>query len=200
MLSHPLRIVIATKGMTRYPTGGGHWSWLLQYLLGLRDLGHDVHLLEFMAPTGDAEFDARVPRIFRRRLAAAGAEGLGVLLRGVGWEAEDEALEATRPVGHSQAQVAELIRGADCLWNLCGALIGPLRDAFSHRVFIDVDPGVTQLSALEHDMGLVNHDAFFTTGGKLGDAGCDVPDAGRRWHRFLPFVHLPSWPMAPAPQ
>jgi len=68
-----------------------------------------------------------------------------------------------------------------------------------YRVFIDVDPGVTQLSALEYDMGLDDHDAFFTTGLKLGDADCDVPDAGRRWHRFLPFVHLPSWPVAPAP-
>ena len=53
--SSRLRIVWGNGGsMASYPQGGGHWMVRLQHLLGLRNLGHDVFLLELLRSTGDA--------------------------------------------------------------------------------------------------------------------------------------------------
>jgi hypothetical protein len=53
-----LRIVWGKSGsMASYPQGGGHWMVRLQHLLGLKDLGHDVFLLELLRSTGVAYRD-----------------------------------------------------------------------------------------------------------------------------------------------
>lgn len=194
-----MRIVIATKGLAAEDALGGHWSWIVQYVLGLRDLGHDVHLLDFSGPGPDSASDARRRRTFFRRLESLGASGHGVLLMGRGWSPEDESFEDSQVFGRPRRQAAELIRGADCMWNLCGSLSGPLRDAFAYRVLIDGDPGITQIAGRDYDLGFSAHHAFFTAGLKLGDADCPVPNDAPRWRPFLPIIHLPSWPeQAPA--
>jgi hypothetical protein len=46
-----LRPVLA-GALARYPQGAGHWACFLQYILGLRDLGHDVLWLDVLVSTG----------------------------------------------------------------------------------------------------------------------------------------------------
>jgi hypothetical protein len=85
------------------------------------------------------------------------------------------------------------------LWNIAGALREPLLSLFPHRAYLDLDPGVTQLSAAEWDIGLGDHHSFLTVGAKVGQADCQVPTLGLPWKTFLPFVFLPMWPQAPDP-
>ena len=48
-----MRIVLGNSSLARYPHGGGHWAVRLQYLLGLRDLGHEILLLELLLAGDD---------------------------------------------------------------------------------------------------------------------------------------------------
>src|SRR6185503_9670171 len=99
----------------------------------------------------------------------------------------------------SPARFREIARSADVLWNLCGAAKAPLLSMFRRRALFDLDPGVFQVSGLTWDMGLADHDVFFTVGAKMHDPDCLVPDLGVEWHPFVPFVYLPAWEPAPDP-
>jgi hypothetical protein len=70
------------------------------------------------------------------------------------------------------------------------------------RVFVDVDPGFTQLRLLKGDRSLketVAHcDCLFTIGQGIGTADCPIPNTGRRWISTLPPVSLPHWPVVSA--
>jgi hypothetical protein len=70
---------------------------------------------------------------------------------------------------------------------------------FGRRAYVDGDPGIAQLSALDWDMGFQHHEVFLTTGMNLHAPGCEVPTLGLRWHPFPPVVHLPMWRPAPDP-
>ena len=54
-----LRIVLAGGFLAYYAEGGGHWTAFLQYLLGLRALGHDAWWLELLSATGDPILDGQ---------------------------------------------------------------------------------------------------------------------------------------------
>jgi len=65
-------IVLANSSLASYPLGGGVWSWMLQYPLGLRALGHNVFWIELMKSCGDPARDAQVAKNFFTRIAAYG--------------------------------------------------------------------------------------------------------------------------------
>jgi hypothetical protein len=109
------------------------------------------------------------------------------------------ALDSGVVYGADKARILEIAGSADLLWNLCGSLGPPLRRLFRRCVLIDTDPGVYQLSAVEWDMGIDDHEVLLTVGSKINDADCQVPRLGRRWHTFRPFVHLPLWPASDLP-
>ena len=59
-----LRIVLGGPNLAGYPEGGGHWSWFLQYMLGLKGLEQDVFWLELLSAADDPETveNPRMPR------------------------------------------------------------------------------------------------------------------------------------------
>ena len=76
-----LRIVLGSATLAQYPQGGGHWSVYLQYLLALRELGHDVFMLELLPRCGRPEIDRRRIGVFFARLNRFGfGENCAVLL------------------------------------------------------------------------------------------------------------------------
>ncbi len=79
--SSKLRIVLANGSLAGYPQGGGHWTVFLQYLLGLRALGHDVFWLEVLKTTGDRARDQKLIWLFLARFRHYGfAERCALLL------------------------------------------------------------------------------------------------------------------------
>jgi hypothetical protein len=76
-----VRIVLGNASLATYLQGGGHWSWFLQYPLGLRALRHDVFWLELLVSSGEREHDVRLIRDFFQRLASYGLDA-GTRARG----------------------------------------------------------------------------------------------------------------------
>jgi hypothetical protein len=190
-----LRLVLA-GGVAQYPEGGGHWACFLQYILGLRDLGHDVFWLDLLPSTGERARDERRIRVFFTRFQAYGLrDRCAVLLL----KEREQDLATTRPYGISQRRLVEIFRSADLLWNVACGLRQPLLSLFRRRVLVDVDPGHLHVSALMRDLDIHEHHVFLTNGTKLGEPDCGVPLLGVTWHPFVQFAHLPLWPSAPDP-
>lgn len=91
------------------------------------------------------------------------------------------------------------IAGSDMLWNFAAAIRAPLLHEFRWRVLIDGDPGHLQVSALEWDLGIAEHDRCLTVGLNINGEFCRVPKLGVRWTPFSQPVWLPFWPQAPDP-
>lgn len=191
------RIVLASSFLADYPCGGGHWTWFLQYLLGLDGLGLDVFLIELMSSSGNAHSDREMIDSFFARLDRYGFRGRAILL--LTKDDQPVELETVSFHGSDLRCLRETIASADLLWNVCGALPASVSSLFRRRVLVDVDPGIYQLSALDWDMGLGEHEVLLTVGANVGTPNCEVPTLGRQWHAFRPFVHLPAWPVMPDP-
>jgi hypothetical protein len=193
-----IRIVLADGGsFAGYPQGGGHWSCFLQYLFGLNALGHDVFWLEVLRSCGNRGRDQRLIDIFFKRFERYGFKDRCALLL-YDEHLTEPTLEAADAFGMSKSRIREIAQDADLLWNFACGLPQPLLSLFKRRVLIDGDPGHLQVSATS-DMGIHDHHAFFSVGTKLHDADCEVPTLGVKWHRFIQFVFLPLWDVAPDP-
>jgi hypothetical protein len=191
------RVVLAGS-LGEYLEGGGYWWNRLQYLLGLRQLGHDVVWLDLLGSEGDPGQDRRRVDTLLARLAQFGLASTAiVLLHDSG--SPDHVAESFTLFNATPERFRRIVRDADVLWNLCGAAKQPLLSMFKRRALIDLDPGVYQLSALTWDMGLSDHEVFFTVGTKMHDDDCEVPDLGVEWHPITPMVFLPRWSVAPDP-
>lgn len=193
-----MKITLATDFLTRYPEGGGLWSWFLDYPLGLKALGHDVLCLDVLRMSKGRRNTEDLVLIFFERARQYGLEEQCALL--LAPEGTNEvALETSDCRGMSAAQIRQRAAETDVLWNFAGGLQGPLLMEFQRRVFLDGDPGHLHVSALGCDFSLDAHQVFLTAGMRLADAECEVPRLGHNWQPFLPFVHLPLWPAMPAP-
>jgi hypothetical protein len=165
--------------------GGASWA-VLQYVLGLRALGHEVLLVE---PVDRLE--PRSVRYFSRLVRDFGLDGHAALLvRG-----------GTESCGIPYRELAGRARGTDVVLNVSGMLrdeelVGPA----PLRVYLDLDPAFNQLwHAVEAiDMGFALHNRFATVGLELGAPDCPVPTCGREWIKTLPPVFLPRWSRAEA--
>jgi hypothetical protein len=176
---------IAVSGMLAGVPGQGGASWaVLQYVLGLRRLGHDVVFVEPVGRLGGA-----TERYFRRVTDAYGLQAAALV---------DTRTGAT--AGLSRRALLARLQGADLLLNLSGLLADEeLLAAVALRAYVDVDPGFTQLWAAEGiDLGLDRHDRFVTIGTEIGRDGCPVPTGGRRWIPTVQPIVLDHWPVADA--
>ena len=169
----------------------------LQYLLGLRAMGHEAWWLELLETTGDPARDRERIEGFFARLAEYGLADRCVLA--LGPRGAPPTLRSVQVHGADRRGLEELARSADLLWNFACALRPPLLELFRHRVLVDLDPGHLHVSALAFDLAVQEHHAFLSVGTNLHEPDCGVPTLGQRWYRFLPFVHLPLWTPAPAP-
>lgn len=88
------------------------------------------------------------------------------------------------------------------LLNLSGHLSWPqLREGFARQIYIDLDPGFTQLWEAEGDSAprLSGHDVYFTVGANIGTSRCRFPRGGIKWRPTRPPVVLRDWPVCSTP-
>jgi hypothetical protein len=190
-------IALASRTLASYPLGGGVWSWMLQYPLGLRALGHDTFWLELMKSSGDHARDAKLANDFLARISPYGLAGHAAVLVFDDIEVQD--LSRARIYGRPELTVFDIVRSADMLWNIASTIHPPFLLRFRHKVLVDVDPGHLQILATEFEFGLKEHDVHLSVGANLPDPDCEVPTLGLTWRTFLPFVYLPWWEAAPDP-
>jgi hypothetical protein len=191
MSREPLRIIV-TGLIGQYPLGGVAWDYI-QYVLGLRQLGHDVYYFEdtgqspYVPPLGGLSDDWSYTVSYLKKLMAR-------------FGLEDRwAYRFPYPVaqwfGLSDRARMEVISTADLLINVSGTLARPqdYREA-SRLVFLDSDPAFTQvkLARGQKDFeALVDlHDVHFSFGETLPG---NVPDTGHNWLPTRQPVVLPLW-------
>jgi len=181
-----LRILISGMIAGDPQQGGATWA-VLQYVLGLRALGHDVKLVEpveRIEPRSEAYFREVVERF-----------GLG----------DDAALlvsGTTETAGVGYERLARAAEGADLLLNVSGMLRDERLVAGPRlRAYLDLDPAFNQLWHVVEgiDVGLDRHERFVTVGLALGEPQCPLPTCGREWIKTLPPVVLADWPAAVDP-
>ncbi len=164
--------------------GGATWT-VLQYVLGLRRLGHDVALVEPVQDVRSASVD-----YFRDVTAQFGLEGRAALLRA----------GAQETVGLPYPRLVELARDANLLVNVSGMLRdGRLFDRIPTRIYLDLDPGFNQLWHEDGiDVGFDGHTHFASVGLGLGRSSCTAPRCGVDWITTLQPVVLDEWRVAEA--
>ena len=176
--------------------GGEAWV-RLSYVLGLRRLGFQVHLLEQIDPSTCVHPDGRPSPLngsankayFDDTMRAFGLSDCCTLL-----SSGEDAAETILP------ELVDLAASADALLNISGHLsLEPLLSRFRRKVFIDIDPGFTQFWQASGEARLRTHDCYFTIGENIGRPACQVPVCGINWQITRPPVVLDLWPLTTSP-
>jgi len=200
-MRHKLRLVVLGM-MGRCPFGGQTWLYL-NWLLGLRKLGHEVWYIEDDTvwpydPDRDSITD---DCSYAVQHIAGCMERIG-LPHTWGFRA---AYRNGECYGVTSTQLDELYRTCDALLNVVGAtdlraehLAAPL------RVYVECDPVIAELQLANSDAhtatALENHHAIVTYGENFGAADCRVPIDSRPYGKTRQPVDLDHWPMAYEPQ
>ncbi len=189
----PLRILVSGMIAADPHQGGATWA-VLQYVLGLQRLGHEVCFVEPIAekarrPAGGTLAESVSAAYFREVVADFALAGRAALL-----------LAGTEEtVGLTHAELRAIAQRADVLINVSGMLEDPaLLEPIRTRVYLDLDPAFIQLWHSAHgiDMRFAAHTHFVTVGRGLGTADCPVPTCGREWIPTFQPVVLDEWPVA----
>jgi hypothetical protein len=175
-----LKIVVAGMVAGDPNQGGATWA-VLQYVLGLRRLGHDVWLVEPVDGVTPA-----TEQYFRDVVTHFELDARAALL------------DAGDTVGVAYGVLRDAFREADVLLNISGLLRRPeLTEAIPARVYLDLDPVFNQLwSEQGIDVGFAGHTHYVTVGQAIGREGCAVPTCGLKWIPTLQPVVLDEWSVA----
>ncbi len=196
-------LIVLSTYLVRCPLGGYAWQ-VAHYLLGLRALGHDVWFYEdtgHYAPAYNPATD-EVGTIYDYGLKAT-AEFFNRIGLGDRWVFVDTQRDVEH--GPGAGHVDGLLREADLLINLAGVnRIAIERRGGRPAIYIDVDPGYTQLKLANGDAALQaiisEHQQLFTFGENIGTVRSLVPTAGCSWHPTRQPVMIESWTNAGSPR
>lgn len=167
---------------------GGHIMYALQWLHGLRLLGHEVLYYDRVSdsPEAAALFGQIVERWWDSRLAVA--------MRPNGESVFGPSVADIEAFARNSAGVISL----GCQFS---ADPDPWLASVRPRVLIDLDPGFSQLWAMEAssiEEVLGRHDLYFTVGPNIGTARSPLPTLGIDWHPIWNPVVTEWWrPGAP---
>jgi hypothetical protein len=190
-----MRIILGAVISLPPVSAGCAWN-RLQYILGLRQLGHEVVFVEEVRPEWCVDAagqrcaynDSENRRGFIEIMERFGLAEHCCQIYNAG--------EAT--TGLTRASLAAFAADADLLIDISGHVTSEfVLDAVARRAYLDQDPVYTQLWRAEYgkDLRLDRYDIFFTVGLNIGTNLSPIPDCGVRWHPTLPPVVLDLWPL-----
>ena len=191
-------IIIVSGSIGRLPYGGHAWIDM-QYLAGLRDLGHDVFYLEECGEESWVynweEEGLTTEMTYPSAYVRACLELLGLEQRWIYRAGE-------RSEGMSAEEFRDVCSMADLMLVRAVPLAAwrPEYELPRKRVFIDADPGFTQISLVkghpELQATVERCGRLFTIGQRIGQPDCPIPTAGQEWVKTLPPISLRHWPWA----
>lgn len=187
--------ILVTGLIGQYAFGGVTWDYI-QYVLGFRDLGHDVWYLE---DTSTWAYDP-----VKQEPSADCSYNVNYLERvmhefdlGDRWIYRNEADDTYH--GPAAKNADDVIRSADVLVNVSGACwLREVTASVRRKLFVDGDPMFTHVGLtlperkgyLDH---LLLHQEHFTFGLNVGRPGCKVPTAGIHWKPTIQPIALEWW-------
>ncbi len=189
-----MRIVVLGY-IVRGPLGGLCWHYL-QYMIGFRQLGHEVLFLE----DSDNYPGCYDPSIHETGTDPSyGIEFITNLFKKYelqkNWAYYDE--HRDRWFGLPKNKVEEFCKTSDIVLNISN--VNPLREWWMQiptRILLDTDPAFTQIRHIGedryHDIAM-HHTHFFSFGENIGKEGCSIPDDGFKWKPTRQPVNLGLW-------
>jgi len=185
-------VVISAYDVVNYPQGGGHFWVYLQYVLGLRLLGHDVYWLEAFRAKGPKEQEAAALATFQARMQQYGLGGKCILYRTRSKEPSSEA--PAEYLNMTRGEAEAIFGRADLLLNFHYAISSALLPHFQRTALVDIDPGLLQFWITRGQLNVPEHDLYFTIGEGVGRCGGKIPNDSPRWIHTGPAVCLERWP------
>jgi hypothetical protein len=175
-----VRAVVASTGASGLPEVAGNTWAFLQYVVGLDRLGVETFWVDHQArldprkaardrraqPHEDCHSIDYVEARFQRTARDFGFDGRWCIVYD----------EGASHLGLSADDLGALVGEADVLFNLGGPL--PAESPLLRipcRVYVDLDPGFTQIWAHQIDMGFRAYDFFFTVGQRVGGDDFPIP-------------------------
>jgi hypothetical protein len=191
-------VIIFSGSIGRCGVGGLAWM-NMQYLAGLKSMGHEVYYLEecgqeswvydWEAEELTTELDYPAAYV-RDCLKPLGLSGKWIYRAG------------NHDRGMETAEFREICSKAD-LFIVHGVPFALWRDEYGEarrRIFIDVDPGFIQMDLANGHPELENTiercERLFTIAQRIGAEDCPIPTIGRQWFKTLPPVSLAEWSVA----
>jgi hypothetical protein len=188
-----MKIVVGASLSVPPFSAGTAWD-RMQYVLGLRALGHEAYFVEEVKP--DWCLDRLGNRCSYERSAnrAAFYESMK-RCELLPWACQlfDGGRQTT---GLTARSFLRAVDGADLLLNISGHVKNEVvLDRAQRRAYLDQDPVYTQLwhAAYGADIGLEHHEVLLTVGLNIGTAESPIPDCGRTWHHTVPPVLPELW-------
>jgi hypothetical protein len=176
--------------MVRYPMGG-NLSWTIQWLVGLKLLGHDVYLVE-KAQFPDACWDPA--RGVMGDDCSYGVDTVQEALARFGLQERWCFVDATGQFhGLTQSEAQKVLASADLFLDIGthGAWLDEAAPA-RLRVMVDGEPGYSQMkleTRLAMGEQVASYDFYYSNGANLGTERSRAPTAGRAWRPlFNPVV------------
>lgn len=189
-----MRIIILGY-IVRGPYGGLVWHHL-QYVLGLKKLGHEILFLE------DSDNYPSCSSPLNPELTTDASYGLRFIQRIFNdfnltdcWSYYDE--HTNTWFGLSKTKALAFCKKAAAVINISG--INPVRSWWAkvtNRILIDTDPVFTQIRHLtkKHDNAVAqHHTAYFSFGENVGKINCGIPNDGFKWKPTRQPVFLDAW-------
>jgi hypothetical protein len=191
--------IIVTGLIGQYPLGGVVWDYI-QYMIGFRDLGHEVYYLEDSGAWPYDPINNTITDDCTNNLKL-----LSGIMKDFGfqdnWIYRNGADMKFHGAGEEVAR--DLIKNGDLLLNVSSA--GWLKDyemGVKHKMFIDGDPMFHQIGFLEeknheYTSRVREHDSHFTFGLKINDSDTKIPNVGINWKTTVQPISLSHWKQEP---
>jgi hypothetical protein len=193
------RIIVGSY-LVQFPLGG-YLSWVGQWLLGFKQLGHEVWFVEkshgsqscYDPSTGVMSDDCGYGTAqVRNFLARYGLENNWCFV-----DARDQYHGAGRAI------IEDVFRSADLFVDMgTHGLWAHEASSTRLRVLVDGEPGFRQMkleNALAEEQPLPLYDRYYTVGLNLGTPACTAPSAGRHWQPVFDPVATEIFSCVPPP-
>lgn len=191
------RIVLGST-MVRYPLGGMN-QWVLGWLIGLQQLGHNVYFVEKSSwPNSCYDLSKRL----MTDDCSYGVSVVNALL--VRYDLQNKWCfvdSEGRYHGLTRESVEAIFKSADLFIDLEWDEWLDEANSAKLRVFVDGEPGWFQMkmeNSIRTGVELPIYDYYYTIGGNVGTDRSLAPTAGRTWrHIFAPVLvsHFPPRPI-----
>ena len=187
--------IVVLGYIVRGPLGGLAWHHL-QYVLGLKQSGHNVIFLE----DSDDYFSCYNPE--SSEMSTNPEYGLRFITNLFNnFDLKDQwayfDAHTNNWYGQSEQKVISFCALADVVLNLSG--INPLREwwaSIPSRILVDTDPTFTQIKHLTDNQAMIiakSHTHFATFGENYGKRECSIPDDGLLWRPTRQPVCMDVW-------
>ena len=191
-------IAIAVGGIGKIPYAGMS-LYYLHYIVGLRELGYDVHYVERQNnpkecydPTADVMTDDF-------RYAVQYLDGL-MPRYGISRERFSFIDREQRCHGSGWKNLRKALDNADFVLTLADPTWFDELECCPRRGFIDGDPLFTQVAMTDGKgsrAAVLRYDTLFTYGVRMGMPDCTLPTGGRKWIPTRPVVATALWDSRP---